>query len=250
MASSPVLTSTLQKKGKTHGIFQDREFTFTHATRFMQYSETRGGHAVTVKGSGTVTAIDDCPESGWFVFAHPHRFNITVEHQQRGGPSVVECAASSPWLKQHWLDTVRKCLAVTDMSAGLLLRKWSRSPSGHDPLIMPDHAVAQALLQAAEHTRVAAAYQGGTWITVTSTPAVPCTMPALRALAVAPATRVPPVSVIPVEHDQGELEDMGELCQQVVLNEDHKNDVIDRQKERLRAEGVPEHEISMLLATG
>ena len=43
-----------------------------------------------------------------------------------------------------------------------------------------------------------------------------------------------------------ELEEKDELCGHLVLHEDRKNDVIDRMKERLRAAGVPENEISEL----
>jgi hypothetical protein len=45
-----------------------------------------------------------------------------------------------------------------------------------------------------------------------------------------------------------ELEDKDELCQQVVLSEDRKNDAIDRLKARLRAAGVAEHEVGALAA--
>jgi hypothetical protein len=45
-----------------------------------------------------------------------------------------------------------------------------------------------------------------------------------------------------------ELEDKDELCQQVVLSEDRKNDAIDRLKVRLRAAGVDEHEVGALAA--
>jgi hypothetical protein len=37
-----------------------------------------------------------------------------------------------------------------------------------------------------------------------------------------------------------------ELCGHLVLHEDRKNDAIDKMKERLRAAGVPENEISEL----
>jgi hypothetical protein len=57
--------------------------------------------------------------------------------------------------------------------------------------------------------------------------------------------------LLQVKHEKDELgeelEDKGELCQQVALSEDRKNDVIDRLKARLRAAGVPDHEINALV---
>ena len=48
--------------------------------------------------------------------------------------------------------------------------------------------------------------------------------------------------------DMGEeLAGKDELCGQVVLSEDRKNDTIDRLKARLREAGVGEHEIAGLL---
>ena len=49
--------------------------------------------------------------------------------------------------------------------------------------------------------------------------------------------------------DVGEqLADKDELCGQVVLSEDRKNDTIDRLKARLREAGVGEHEIAGLVS--
>jgi hypothetical protein len=345
--ATAALTGELRKKSNSHGMNQLRHFVFNRETRFLQYFEASGEP---VKGSGTVTAVGNVPDGGWSIFQRRHRFNLYMEHHQRGGPSVVECTATSAEQKREWLDagsllgtgllgTAMVTMPAADdgqdllppagaspptlpvavpcqpdlghvkchswSSAGVLGRRtWtsgedfttdlldSASPlpaggggggglpcrlssaegsaagshgtpfgsyfpassyelrsqiSHRAEAAQRDQAAAQALLEAArqqqqatEHMR--AADQARAEAAEREKEAAEREKEATALAATAAATAAAEMG----EELREELEEKDELCGHLVLHEDRKNDVIDRMKERLRAAGVPENEISEL----
>jgi hypothetical protein len=151
--AAAVLTGALRKKSNSHGMNQLRWFEFNLTTCSLQYSEANGE---SVKGSGTVTAIGDYPDGGWFMFRRRHRVNIYMEHRQRGGASVVECTAASAEQKREWLDGVRGALLGTSMI------EMPPADDGQDPL-PPAPTLPVAIPCQPDHGHVKCHSRRGTW---------------------------------------------------------------------------------------
>ena len=113
----------LMKRGEKRKNWLERRFVFNAQARTLSYFDPTGSGGL--KGAGVLQYVEDVPNA---LNQRANRFDIVLDHQQRGCVSAVEVAALTEADKADWLRVFR----ATDVEEPFLADEGAVS-SADDP---------------------------------------------------------------------------------------------------------------------